>query len=65
MMNSAGLSSDIQSKLEASGFNIIAQNTALCDAIASAVVEHIQANAETETIVAGGSSAGTYAGTVS
>ncbi len=65
MMDSAALSTEIQNNLTASGFNIIAQNTAMCDAIAQAVVDHIKNNAVTTTIVTGGSSAGTYAGTVS
>lgn len=64
MMNAAGLSTAIQTELTAAGFEVIAQNTVFCDAIATAVVAHITANAETTTEVTGGSSIGTYAGSV-
>lgn len=64
MMDSAALSTSIQGKLTAANFEMIAQNTALCNAIAEAVVEHIAANAETSTEVTVGSSIGTYTGSV-
>lgn len=64
MMEASALSASIQQKLVAADFKMIAQNTALCDAIAEAVVEHITTSAQVTTIVASGSSAGTYPGVV-
>ncbi len=64
MMEASTLSASIQQKLVAADFKMIAQNIALCDAIAEAVVEHIKTSAQVTTIVASGSSAGTYPGVV-
>ena len=58
-LNSATLSGLIQSKLTAAGFNLSAGVADdLAQAIAEAVVEHIQSAAQ--VVVSGGSSAGTY-----
>lgn len=66
-MSESTLSSAIQSELTAAGFNLgDAPNAkALCDAIAKAVVGHIVQNAQVTTVVASGSSAGSYTGSIS
>lgn len=61
----------LSTKIQAEIINLygVADNSArlkdFADAIAKAVVDEIQANAVTTTVVGGGSSAGTYTGTVS
>ncbi|WP_207132043.1 hypothetical protein [Halorhodospira neutriphila] len=59
MLSTSTLSSMIQSELEAQGFNLSkGEADRLADAVAKAVVEHIQSSAEVP--VTSGSSAGTY-----
>lgn len=57
-LSSDDLKGKIQANLTACGFDSIAQNECLCEAIAKAVVEHIKESAEVS--VSSGSSAGTY-----
>ncbi|WP_324171985.1 hypothetical protein [Sulfurimonas sp.] len=57
-INSSTLGASIKSRLESKGFKMIEFNGAMAEAIAEAVVEHFQQNAQ--VIVSGGSSAGTY-----
>jgi hypothetical protein len=45
-LDSDNLAKQIQDNLTSCGFEAIAQNTCLCEAIAKAVVEHITSNAE-------------------
>jgi hypothetical protein len=61
-MSESSLSNRIMTKLVAAGFNETEQNRVLTDAIAAAVIEEIIANMVTTTVVASGSSAGTYTG---
>jgi len=55
-LNANDLKEKIKSNLINCGFNVIAQNDCLCEAIAKAVVEHIKSNAKvTGTDSQGGS----------
>lgn len=62
-MSESGLSGRIMDVLTFGGFTQSAENKKLADAIAKAVIDEIKANMVTTTVVAGGSSAGTYTGT--
>lgn len=60
-MNSAALASEIKSQLQAQGFITQGEHARvdkLCTAIATAVVNHLQANAK--AVIASGSSAGQH-----
>lgn len=60
-MNAAALKGLMISKLQAAGFdtgNNHSKTAEFCEAIAAAVVEHVQANAK--AVVASGSSAGQH-----
>lgn len=60
-MSASALSGEIKNQLVAAGFVVTGEHSkvdALCDAIATAVVNHIQSNAK--AVVASGSSAGSH-----
>ena len=67
-LNSAALSGLIQSNLKGAAIVSVVDDAgfvAHCDQLAAAIVAHIVANALVTVAVTGGSSAGTYVGTVS
>ncbi len=57
-LNKFTLSQLMQQKMKSKGYSNIKLNTDLCNALAEAIVEHINSSAEVP--VTGGSSSGTY-----
>ena len=67
-LSESGLSNLIQSELKASSSVSVVDDASFkdwADRMAAAIVNHITANAVVSVTVTGGSSAGTYTGTVS